>query len=69
MWRSRPSERGAGHRGGAEPIAYRVERSVEAIRVVVIPGQFELRTVVVELADRNADERDAACFDRAAAHR
>src|SRR5690606_32866506 len=55
---------GAGDRRGAEAAVHLVERGVERGGVALVERQLELhRGVIVEVADRDADQRAAALAD------
>ena len=59
-----PEQHGAGDRGRPEPITDVVERDVERAATLPIERQRELdRAVVVEVAQREPDERDASALD------
>ena len=60
---SRPSSDAARDRGGTEAVADVVERGIERAPRALVERQDELRDAVVQVADRHADERDAALVD------
>ena len=54
---------GAGDGRGAEAVAHVVQHGVERVAALAVEGEGELGGVVVEVADGDADERQAALLD------